>query len=333
VSTDPAPHLSADTLDDLMRATFASLLAHGHKVEATKGKTVEQLGLQLELRTPRARLSRSETRGKVFSCLGELCWYLSKDDHADPISYYIPNYTDLAEDGIIAGAYGRRLFARSTDPADQIASIISLLRRKPSSRRAVAQVYDATDLRGEQKDVPCTCTFQFLVRDETLHLIVSMRSNDAYKGLPHDVFCFTMLQELVARAVGVELGTYRHNVGSLHVYETDLRHVEDFLKEGWQSTKAMPPMPKGDPWVAVETLVEAERAIRSGEDVPEGLQRLDSYWSDLVVLLKVFRALAKSQPPDLLTAMSLQGSLRNDVYRLYVDDRIEKIRNAPGNGG
>jgi thymidylate synthase len=47
---------------------------------------------------------------------------------------------------------------------------------------------------------------QFIVRREELHLFVCMRSNDAFMGLPHDVFAFTMLQELVARLIGCELG-------------------------------------------------------------------------------------------------------------------------------
>ena len=96
--------------------------------------------------------------------------------------------------------------------------------------------------------MPCTCALQFLVRKGKLDLIVYMRSNDVIKGLTHDIFCFTMLQEIAARRLSVELGTYRHCVGSLHLYLSDGEIAQSFLREGWQSTKsAMPPMPKGDP--------------------------------------------------------------------------------------
>ena len=75
-----------------------------------------------------------------------------------------------------------------------------------------------------------------------------MRSNDVIKGLPHDIFCFTMLQEMVARMISVDLGIYKHCVGSLHLYDTDKSKAKSFMREGWQSTKsAMPPMPDGDP--------------------------------------------------------------------------------------
>ena len=63
-----------------------------------------------------------------------------------------------------------------------------------------------------------------------------MRSNDVFRGLPHDLFCFTMLQELIARSVGVELGSYHHMVGSLHMYEEDAKQLEEFIAEGWQAT-------------------------------------------------------------------------------------------------
>jgi len=39
---------------------------------------------------------------------------------------------------------------------------------------------------------------QFMVRRRRLHLLTNMRSNDAFIGLPHDIFAFTMLQEIMA---------------------------------------------------------------------------------------------------------------------------------------
>jgi thymidylate synthase len=40
---------------------------------------------------------------------------------------------------------------------------------------------------------------QFHLSEKQLHLSVTLRSNDAYWGLPHDVFSFTMIQEMMAR--------------------------------------------------------------------------------------------------------------------------------------
>src|SRR5437879_735593 len=71
----------------------------------------------------RARLSRSENRGKSFSALGELLWYLSGRNDLSFIKEYVAAYEkDADRDGTIHGGYGPRLFAmRGT--VNQIASI------------------------------------------------------------------------------------------------------------------------------------------------------------------------------------------------------------------
>ena len=70
---------------------------------SSKGDHREVTGVLLELTNPRARLSRTETRGKLFSALGELCWYLAGSNDVDFISYYIPFYKTLSEGGFVHG--------------------------------------------------------------------------------------------------------------------------------------------------------------------------------------------------------------------------------------
>jgi thymidylate synthase len=219
----------------------------------------------LKLTNPRARLSHTERKGKVFSGLGELLWYLAKSNDLEFISYYIEQYRKESEDGAtVYGAYGPRLFGLRGN--DQFERVLDLLGRKPGSRRAVIQLFDADDLRGQRKEIPCTCTLQFMVRGGRLELVAAMRSNDAFKGLPHDVFSFTMIQEILARILGHEPGAYTHFVGSLHLYEYNLWAARQYLDEGWQPTLnvAMPPMPAGDPRPSIETVLQAEAAIREG---------------------------------------------------------------------
>lgn len=48
-----------------------------------------------------------------------------------------------------------------------------------------------------------------------------MRSCDLWYGFPYDVFNFCNLQVLLSMELGVELGTYTHICGSLHLYERD----------------------------------------------------------------------------------------------------------------
>lgn len=189
---------SEKTLDDLMRTVTDKILTLGTLRTASKGDFWEIIGAQLEVDNPRARLSLTETRGRLFSCLGELCWYLSGSEDPTFIRYYVSTYP-LEADGTIFGGYGPRLFQR--DSTSQVRRVIDLLTRKRSSRRAVLQVFDRRDLETDHEEIPCTCTLQFLVRDDRLHMLTNMRSHDAYTGMPHDFFCFTMIQEIVARSL------------------------------------------------------------------------------------------------------------------------------------
>jgi len=102
-------------------------------------------------------------RGSYSARLGELAWYLSGSNRADFVTHYIKRYQDDTEaDGTIYGAYGPRMFR--PDGASQFDNVMSLLRERPTSRRAVIQLFDGDDLRGDYKDVPCTCTLQLFVR-------------------------------------------------------------------------------------------------------------------------------------------------------------------------
>ncbi len=317
-----ASHFTADTLDDLLRSVFKQILAAGGDIRPTKGSAKELAGVLLELSNPRARLSHTETRGKPFSCLGELLWYLAGSNDVSFITYYIEKYSEFADGPRVLGGYGPRLF-NSEERSSQFHTVAALLTNKRDSRRAVVQLFDAQDIRLEHNSVPCTCSLQFMIRDDRLHLLTHMRSNDAFIGLPHDVFCFTMLQEIMARVLSVELGTYIHMVGSLHLYSKDIEKAEDFLGEGFQSTKRpMPDMPNGDPWDAISTVLQTESAIRTGQAVDEtSLSGLAPYWMDLVRLLQVFGGAKRKDVNDISTLMEQMSS---DVYDAYISDRLRR---------
>ena len=327
-------HFRESTFDDLLRAVLGEILKTGESVSTSRGLTREVYGVLLELENPRARLSVTESRGKIFSCLGELFWYLSGTSSLEFIKYYIKEYVKDSEDGAtVHGAYGPRLFdARGNN---QLMNVVSLLSEKPRSRRAVIQLFDAADLakpHGKvRKEVPCTLTLQFVMPNDRLSLIVNMRSNDALFGLPHDVFAFTMLQEFVARALDVEVGSYVHFVGSMHLYENKIGDAETYLREGYQDTSiSMPPMPKGAPWDAIEILKGAEKMARNDNRLPESLTGLDPYWQDLALMFLVFAA---SKKPDALMLRDLCSKMHNQIYAQYIEARIEAASKRFGHQG
>lgn len=317
----PRSYISGETLDDVMREVYQELFECGEKITATKGDNLELTSVLLEIHNPRARLSRTETRGKPFGCLGELCWYLARTNNVDFIAYYLKKYKEFEEDGVVFGGYGPRLF--NWEGVNQYSSVVELLRRKRRSRRAVIQLFDAQDIAGEHKDVPCTCSLQFMIRHDKLDLHVSMRSNDAFIGLAHDVFCFTMLQEIMANDLSVDLGRYTHVVGSLHLYEEHRDAARQFLLEGWQSrTSPMPPMPKGDPWPPVRKLLEAEQQIReSGKLQGAILSEVDPYWGDLIRLLQIHRYAKEKNRASIEEVLNKMSS---SVFDPYIKNRTSR---------
>lgn len=300
-------YLADKSLDDLFNRVLRRILKHGRVTAPRKGKARELTGVLLKLTNPRARLSLAEKRSVTFSALGELLWYMAKTKSLDFIKYYIPVYAESSDDGrTVHGAYGPRLFDMRGH--DQMNNVLSLLSNQRDSRRAAIQLFDAADLARDYKDIPCTCSLQFLVRDDRLHMVTMMRSNDAYLGLPHDVFTFTMIQEFMARRLGVELGTYMHSVGSLHLYERHVGEAKAYLDQGWQEKRTMAPMPVGDPTDALAEVMKAERRLREGRTLDVASLPLADYWKDLVRLLQVYRHFLDGDPKAIATVSAAMAS-------------------------
>lgn len=335
-------HLRKKSVDDLLRGTYLELLRKaGTEVVSSKGRSLETFGAALELTNPRCRLSRSMGRSRIFSALGEFLWYVSGSNAIEQIEYYISGYSSFSDDvdkKTANGAYGPRIFSVIDEfGISPWGNALSLLKNpeRRETRNAVIVVPAPRDFIAKTKDRPCTCSLQFVVRRNQLHLHVHMRSNDAYLGMPHDFFSFTMLQELAAREVGVGIGTYIHTVGSLHLYADpdpdNFDHRADaqkYIDEGLYSNTPMPPMPHGDQWPHIEAVLESEAEIRSGNLDFFPSKRLPPYWQDLLTLLRIYGCSKhlKGTEEEKIDAVvrGYLASLHHSEYQLYVLDRLQR---------
>jgi len=172
---------------------------------------------------------------------GELYWYLKKTNSVNDFpqglqaakakwysiahmsSYQKPNaygVYDDCESAIINSNYGHKI--HKFYGFDQFQYVLETLRKNPESRQAIIHIKDPVDYtRHPDKDVPCTLTIQYLLRDNKLNSITTMRSNDIWNGLPYDLYTFGHYQVKLAGALGVNVGSMVHNVGSLHFYKRD----------------------------------------------------------------------------------------------------------------
>jgi len=314
-----------DTIDDILISVFNVLIKKPFDVTSSRGETSEVIGSQIILNNPRARLSRSYTKGTIFSAVGEFIWYISGSNLLNQIEYYLKRYREESDDdSTIYGAYGSRLlnFRREIN---QIENIVNNLTYNFSTRRAVIQIYDAKDIISRRKEIPCTCTFQFLVREEKLHMITYMRSNDAYFGLPHDIFCFTMLQEYIASRLRLEIGKYYHFAGSLHLYKDVSKKVFEYIEEGYQSTmKPMPKMPQENIENSISNLIKGEKLIREGSLFDENREFNHHYWQDIIRLLKVFKA---GKEKNVNKIKQISNQITNKEFLIYVNKKLDIYQN------
>lgn len=109
-----------------------------------------------------------------------------------------------------------------------IEHIYNILKSDNDSRQAVISIYDTT-ARHQSADIPCTLSLQFFIRENKLHLITTMRSNDLLWGFPYDVNAFCFIQEVMAYWLGISVGIYTHQVGSAHIYLEPAKNYEQLL--------------------------------------------------------------------------------------------------------
>lgn len=128
-------------------------------------------------------------------------------------------------DGEINSNYGWMVF--SEDNHEQYRHCLGELLDQPCSRRAV-MLYNRPSMwleydRDGMSDFVCTFAHQYFIRDDKLHVSVTMRSNDVVFGYKNDLAWARWVQGHLARDIGTETGDVYWHAGSLHVYE---RHFD-----------------------------------------------------------------------------------------------------------
>lgn len=156
--------------------------------------------------------------------IGELLWYMSHNNKLREIQKYTKGWDRMSDDGVTVNSnYGWCI--RDKYGFDQWEWCKQELNNNPNSRRAIIHIKEPSDK--DSKDVNCTVCLQFFIRDEKLYCTTYMRSNDIWLGYPYDVFQFTCMQILMSMELGIELGTYTHIAGSLHLYGRNYVNIDN----------------------------------------------------------------------------------------------------------
>ena len=257
--------------DEAWTAAAESLL-HGEVAshqDSRCGATRELLHVALVIRDPRRRwvVSRQPAPNPAFA-IAESLWILAgRNDAAFP-NYWNPALPKFqGKHPTYHGAYGYRL--RHAFGLDQIERAYAALAAKPTTRQVVLGIYNpALDLPGEDgspvsEDIPCNVCSLLKVRDGKLEWVQVMRSNDLIRGLPYNLVQFTVLQEVMAGWLGLEVGSYTHISDSLHVYEDDLATFEASGDSGERLSEDRLDLPRSA-WMPVfAEVLEAAESLKS----------------------------------------------------------------------
>jgi len=257
--------IAVDNVNEALPLGLSLLRDHGVKRVSRGIETIKMNGpVSTIYRTPTRRVLFDEVRdANPFFHLMESLWILGGSNRLALPAYYLNRYADFSDDGVtLHGAYGRRLrhWADDTGECDQIISAINLLRDKPDSRQVVMSIWDpAQDMLRITKDMPCNDMVMFNIEDGALDMQVCNRSNDAIWGAyGANAVQFSMLHEVIATAVGVEVGYYVQQSWNYHVYPSNpfwQKFLDGTHEHGDKYNPYM--TPDVQPWTVAATPAEA----------------------------------------------------------------------------
>ena len=151
----------------------------------------------------------------------EIDWYESQS-----LSVYdMPNppkiWRDIAcNDGYINSNYGWCIY--SDFNYNQYDNVVRELKKNPDSRRAI-MIYTRPSMHLDaiengRNDFMCTNAVTYFIRDNKLHSVVQMRSNDAVFGYKNDYAFQSYVMDKLCEDLEIERGDMHWQVASLHVY-------------------------------------------------------------------------------------------------------------------
>lgn len=255
MNTREPADIEAEGIGNLYPRLLEMIMSDGEFVSPRTFKTREIIGMRISTTDMRNNILVHPVRDLNYRFMvAEWCWIMAGRDDLKTILPFNKNYAEYSDDMVhMAGAYGPRirgvqsiLGLTNVQFPDQLTWAIEQLKRSPDTRQAIVNLWEPP-CPVKSKDIPCTLSFQFMIRQGKLEMIVTMRSSDAWLGIPYDFFTFSMIGNAVAGELAVEPGGIIMQLGSSHLYERDWGKVIELLSHQCESTTVRSPCLGGLP--------------------------------------------------------------------------------------
>jgi len=130
-------------------------------------------------------------------------------------------WEEFLHQGKFAYTYSERMYF-------QLTKLTAEARDNPDSRQLYLSIWDPdTDITrlGGAARVPCSLGYLFQIRNDKVDIKYFMRSCDWVTHFQNDVYLAHRLQIWFATKVGKLPGKFTHYIGSLHVFQKDVKGV------------------------------------------------------------------------------------------------------------
>jgi thymidylate synthase len=215
------------------------------------------------------------------SVFAELLWFLRGDTNVRWLQERgVTIWDEWADErGELGPVYGRQWRSWPTPDGghvDQLAKVVSGLRRDPDSRRHLVSAWNVADLP-QMALAPCHALFQFYVAPPTagsatgrgrLSCQLYQRSADVFLGVPFNIASYALLTHMVAQVTELDVGDFVHTLGDAHLYSNHLEQAR------LQLTREPRPLPELwlDPSVRELDAFDLEHVDVKGYDPHPGIK-------------------------------------------------------------
>jgi thymidylate synthase len=204
------------------------VLRHGvERGDRTGTGTLSTFGYQMRFDLQAGFPLLTTKKLHLKSIVYELIWMLRGDTNVRFLNEHgVRIWDDWADsDGELGPVYGaqwRSWNGPDGQVVDQIAGVVSEIKRNPTSRRLVVSAWNPS-LVDQMALPPCHTLFQFYVHAGRLSCQLYQRSGDIFLGVPFNIASYALLTMMIAQATDLQAGEFVHTFGDVHLY---LNHLE-----------------------------------------------------------------------------------------------------------
>jgi len=238
------------SLHELFLSELQALTYFGNDVSSNGSKQTELLFRSFQLTDPTMLgIGFPSRKFNINYAIMEFLWYLSRNKRVDNIGKCASIWLRI-QDGQneVESNYGSFILGQQWD------WIKKELEKDKDSRRCTIVIGQPYHKTKNWHDIPCTQYLQVFIRDNKLHLGVNMRSNDIIFGMCNDIFNFALFQQLMLNELreiypDLELGSYYHQAGSLHLYDMHYNMRDNILMDASKQVRTKLVDVKNSQWI------------------------------------------------------------------------------------